>query len=211
MSGTSEGQQIPATRNRVRVDVSSPPAFSRAISAVVEALTAAIEAAGSRASISRREAPPPPRLSRCPESASTNQPKPYDGECVRGWRGRARDQQSASRSTGRRSANIRASAVTSVLFCVFFLLGASWSFPRERRLVVVPDRARSRSRLARGKRADSCTRLAWCVFVESSETSNACARPHERSGNVVNKERPRAIERSTKVVTRARRVERCAR
>ena len=97
------------------------------------------------------------------------------------------------------------------VFFVFFFLRVSWSFPRERRLVVVPDRARSRSRLARGKRADSCTRLAWCVFVESSETSNACARPHERSGNVVNKERPRAIERSTKVVTRARRVERCAR
>ena len=166
MSGTSEGQQIPATRNRVRVDVSSPPAFSRAISAVVEALTAAIEAAGSRASISRREAPPPPRLSRCPESASTNQPKPYDGECVRGWRGRARDQQSASRSTGRRSANIRASAVTSVLFCAFFCLVhrgrsrgnvASSSSPI----------ARDRDRVSHGGNAPIRVRVSRGVFLSN--------------------------------------------
>ena len=44
--------------------------------------------------------------------------------------------QSASRSTRGRSAKIRASVVTTLFFCVFFLR-VSWSFPRERRLVVV--------------------------------------------------------------------------
>merc|ERR1719263_1909449 len=52
--------------------------------------------------------------------------------------------QSASRSTRGRSAKIRASVVTALFFCVFFFLRVSWSFPRERRLVAVPDRARLR-------------------------------------------------------------------
>ena len=65
MSGTSEGQQIPATRNRVRVDVSSPPAFSRAISAVVEALTAAIEALEA----SNQEVQPEPEFEEVPEAS----------------------------------------------------------------------------------------------------------------------------------------------
>ena len=47
--------------------------------------------------------------------------------------------QSASRST-RGSAKIRASVVTALFFCVFFLRIVV--VPEERRLVVVPDRAR---------------------------------------------------------------------
>ena len=54
--------------------------------------------------------------------------------------------QSASRSTRGRSAKIRASVVTTLFFLCVFFLRVSWSFPRERRLVVVPDRARLRVR-----------------------------------------------------------------